>query len=54
MGGSCITHKELRYLCTKYWSENLSGRDNSEYLGVFLGIILEWFLEKYIGSPLVA
>jgi hypothetical protein len=43
---------------TKFWSENLKGRDNSEDLGtdgkLILGmdgkIILEWILGKYSGK----
>jgi hypothetical protein len=32
---------------TKFWSENLKGRDLSEYLGVDEKVILEWMLGKY-------
>jgi len=31
---------------TKFWSENLKGRDHSEELGVCEKIILEWILGK--------
>jgi hypothetical protein len=31
---------------TKFWSENLKKRDNSEDLGVDEKIILEWILGK--------
>jgi hypothetical protein len=31
---------------TKFWSENLKGRDHSEDLGVGGRIILEWILWK--------
>jgi hypothetical protein len=31
---------------TKYWLENLKGRDHSEDLGVDERIILEWILGK--------
>jgi hypothetical protein len=33
-------------MSTKFWSENLKGRDDSEDLGVDRRIILEWILEK--------
>jgi hypothetical protein len=31
---------------TKFWSENLKGRDHSEDLGIDGKIILEWILGK--------
>jgi hypothetical protein len=34
---------------TKFWLENLKGRDHSEDLGVDKMIILEWILEKLFG-----
>jgi hypothetical protein len=35
---------------TKFWSEDLKGRDHSEDLGVDGKIILEWISEKYGGK----
>jgi hypothetical protein len=35
---------------TKFWSENLKGRDHSEDLGVDERIILEWILGKQGGK----
>jgi hypothetical protein len=35
---------------TKFWSENLKGRDVSEDLGVDGKIILEWILGKWNGN----
>jgi hypothetical protein len=35
---------------TKFWSENLKGRDNSEDKGVDGRIILDWMLQKYGGK----
>jgi hypothetical protein len=39
--------KETHEKCiTKFWPENVEGRDHSEDLGVDGKIILEWALEK--------
>jgi len=35
---------------TKFWLENLKGRDHSEDVGVDGSIILEWFSEKLGGK----
>jgi hypothetical protein len=35
---------EARYIYTKFWLENLKGRDHSEGLGVDGRTILEWIL----------
>jgi hypothetical protein len=35
---------------TKFWSENLKGRDYMEDLGVYGKIILEWILGKQGGE----
>jgi hypothetical protein len=35
---------------TKFWSENLKGKDHSEDLDVDGKIILEWILGKYGGQ----
>jgi len=35
---------------TKFWSENLKGRDLSENLGLDWKIILEWILDKEGGK----
>jgi hypothetical protein len=43
VGGACSTH-------TKFWSENLQGRDLSEELGVDEKIILELILRKQGGK----
>jgi hypothetical protein len=42
-----IAEKGSREMHTKFWSENLNGRDNSEDLG---RITLEWILGKYGGK----
>jgi hypothetical protein len=34
---------------TKFWSENLNGRDHLEDLAVDGKIILEWILKKQVG-----
>jgi hypothetical protein len=34
---------------TQFWSEDLKGRDYSEYLDIDERIILEWILKKEIG-----
>jgi hypothetical protein len=34
---------------TIFWSGNLTGRDDSEDVGVDGRIILEWILGKYVG-----
>jgi len=34
---------------TKFWLENLKVKDNSEYVGVDVRIILTCILEKYCG-----
>jgi hypothetical protein len=44
MCGSCW---EMR---TKFWSDNLKGRDHSEEEGARQRIILEWILRKYGGE----
>jgi hypothetical protein len=31
---------------TKFWSENLKGRDHSENVDIYKRIILKWILEK--------
>jgi hypothetical protein len=46
MGGECSTHGGRREIHTKFWSENLKGRDQSDDLGVDGRIILEWILER--------
>jgi hypothetical protein len=39
-------------MCTKFWAENLKGRDHWEGVGVDGKIILEWILERnMVGSP---
>jgi len=35
---------------TKFWSENLEGKDHSGRLGIDGKVILEWILEKQIGK----
>jgi hypothetical protein len=45
MGGACSTHGEMQ-IYTKFWSENLKGKDYSEHLVVEWKIILEWILDK--------
>jgi hypothetical protein len=35
---------------TKFWLENLKGRDHLEDLGIGGKIILEWISEKYGGT----
>jgi hypothetical protein len=37
-------------MCTKFWSENLNGKDHSEDLGVDAKIILKYILGKYGGK----
>jgi hypothetical protein len=32
---------------TKFWSENVKGKDHSEDVGADRRIILKWILEKY-------
>jgi hypothetical protein len=41
MGGTCGTHGGWEMYCTKFWSEDLKGRDQSEYVGIDGRIILE-------------
>jgi hypothetical protein len=41
MGGHVVRMGEMR-MHTKFWSENLKGRDYSEDLGVDGKMILEW------------
>jgi len=37
-------------MCTKFWLENLKGRDHSEDICMVGKIILEWILEKLGGK----
>jgi hypothetical protein len=37
-------------MCTKFWSENLKGRNHFEDLGSDGEVILEWILGKYGGK----
>jgi hypothetical protein len=45
MDRTCRTHKR-REMHTKFWSENMKGRNRLEDLGVDWGMILEWVLQK--------
>jgi hypothetical protein len=46
VGGSCSTHGGGQGIYTKFWLENLNGRDNLEELGINGKIIFEWILDK--------
>jgi hypothetical protein len=48
MGGAFSTHRKRREMLTKFWSENLKGRDHLEDLGVGGRIILEGILGEYL------
>jgi hypothetical protein len=42
MAGSSSVHETVEKVCTKFWLENLKGRDHLEDIGVNRKIILEW------------
>jgi hypothetical protein len=45
VSGACSIHEAIR-MHTKFWSENLMGRDHSEDVGIDEKVILEWILAK--------
>jgi hypothetical protein len=44
MGESVSTHWEMRN--TKFWSEDMNGRNHSEDLDVNGTVVVDWVLEK--------
>jgi len=50
MDGSYSTHGDLKIYLSKFWSENLKVRVNSEDLGVGRRIILEWIVYEGVSK----
>jgi len=50
MGRTCSIHGRDEKWCTKFWLENLRGRDHSGDLGTDGNMILEWMLGKQGGK----